>query len=46
MIDTGALGARTWTADDGLHVDVRGLQAPQPLVLILQMVREVGATAC
>ncbi len=44
MIDADAPGARTWTADDGLHVDVRGLQAPQPLVLILQMVREVGPT--
>jgi hypothetical protein len=42
MIDADAPGARTWTADDGLHVDVRGLQAPQPLVLILQMVQEVG----
>ena len=42
MIDAGAPGARTWTADDGLHLDVRGLQAPQPLVLILQMVHEVG----
>jgi hypothetical protein len=42
MTDAGAHGARTWTADDGLHVDVRGLQAPQPLVLILQMVQEVG----
>ncbi|MBK7274996.1 MAG: DUF2249 domain-containing protein [Betaproteobacteria bacterium] len=42
MIDADAPGARTWTADDGLHVDVRGLQAPQPLVLILQMVHEVG----
>ena len=42
MIDADAPGARTWTADDGLHLDVRGLQAPQPLVLILQMVHEVG----
>jgi hypothetical protein len=42
MTDAGAPGARTWTANDGLHVDVRGLQAPQPLVLILQMVQEVG----
>ncbi|MBK6788645.1 MAG: DUF2249 domain-containing protein [Rubrivivax sp.] len=42
MTGAGAPGARTWNADDGLHVDVRGLQAPQPLVLILQMVHEVG----
>ncbi|MDP1647014.1 MAG: DUF2249 domain-containing protein [Rubrivivax sp.] len=42
MIDLGAPAARTWTAADGLHVDVRGLQAPQPLVLILQLVQQVG----
>ncbi len=42
MIDLGAPGARTWTADDGLHVDVRGLHAPQPLVLIMQLVQQVG----
>ena len=42
MIDAAAPGARSWTANDGLHLDVRGLQAPQPLVLILQMVQEVG----
>jgi len=42
MIGFGAPGARTWTADDGTHIDVRGLQTPQPLVLVLQMVREVG----
>jgi Uncharacterized conserved protein (DUF2249) len=42
MIGQGAPAARTWAADDGLHLDVRGLQAPQPLVLILQQVRELG----
>lgn len=42
MTGLGAPAARTWSADDGLHVDVRGLQPPQPLVLILQLVREVG----
>ncbi|MBX3634478.1 MAG: DUF2249 domain-containing protein [Rubrivivax sp.] len=30
--------ARTWTADDGVHVDVRGLPPPQPLVLILRLI--------
>jgi hypothetical protein len=44
MIGASVPGAPTWTADDGLHVDVRGLHAPQPLVLILQLVREVGPT--
>ena len=42
MIGPDTPAARTWTADDGLHVDVRGLQAPQPLVLIMQLAREVG----
>ncbi len=30
--------ARTWTADDGVHIDVRGLAPPQPLVQILWLV--------
>ena len=30
--------ARTWTDCDGLHVDVRGLQPPQPLVAILRLI--------
>ena len=42
MIGPGAPAARTWSADDGLHVDVRGLQAPQPMVLILKLVQQVG----
>ena len=28
-----------WTEADGLHIDVRGLLPPQPLVQILQLVR-------
>jgi hypothetical protein len=32
-----------WHEDDGAHIDVRGLPAPQPLVAILRLVREVGA---
>ena len=42
MIGGTAPWARTWADDDGLHVDVRGLPAPQPLVKILQLVRQVG----
>ena len=42
MIGPGSPAARSWANDDGLHVDVRGLQAPQPLVLILQLVQQVG----
>jgi len=40
--EAGVSGALTWAADDGLHVDVRGLPAPQPLVQILQLVHQVG----
>ncbi len=37
--------ARTWEAADGVHIDVRGLPAPQPLVAILRLVRSGGAGA-
>ena len=42
MIDLGVPVARTWTDEDGAHIDVRGLPAPRPLVLILQLVQEIG----
>jgi len=31
-------GARLWRAEDGLHVDVRGLACPEPLVTILRLI--------
>jgi hypothetical protein len=31
---------RIWAEDDGLHIDVRGLLPPQPLVQILQLVSQ------
>lgn len=37
--------ARTWREPDGLHVEVRGLGAPQPMVLILQLLRELPCDA-
>lgn len=30
--------ALTWQAADGQHIDVRGLDAPQPLIRILRLV--------
>jgi hypothetical protein len=30
--------ARVWDEADGAHIDVRGLQPPQPLVQILRLV--------
>lgn len=28
-------GGRVWRAADALHIDVRGLEAPEPMVMIL-----------
>jgi hypothetical protein len=39
---TADLVARRWHDADGLHLDVRGLPPPQPLVAILGLLREVG----
>jgi len=33
--------ARQWTEADGIHIDVRGLPAPAPLVSILQLVGSI-----
>lgn len=30
--------ARRWTSADGVHIDVRGLPPPEPLVAILELV--------
>jgi hypothetical protein len=30
---------RRWVESDGIHIDVRGLPAPEPLVAILALVR-------
>jgi hypothetical protein len=37
-------GARVWRTADALHVDVRGLEPPEPMVMILQLIDggEVG----
>ena len=32
---------KRWVADDGVHIDVRGLAPPQPLVAILGLVRGI-----
>ena len=33
-----APGERTWIAADGLHLDVRGLECPEPLVTVLRTI--------
>jgi hypothetical protein len=35
--------AHTWQDVDGVHIDVRGLAPPQPLVAILRLVMRSGA---
>jgi len=32
---------KRWTEADGIHIDVRGLTAPQPMVQILSLVRSI-----
>ncbi|MCD6672715.1 MAG: DUF2249 domain-containing protein [Burkholderiaceae bacterium] len=32
---------KRWTEADDIHIDVRGLSAPQPLVQILSLVRSI-----
>ncbi len=32
---------RRWTEADGVHIDVRGLPPPQPMVQILSLVRSI-----
>ena len=34
-------GSATWRADDGWHIDVRGLSPPGPLVAILRLVESI-----
>jgi hypothetical protein len=31
-------GPRVWRGEEGLHVDVRGLPCPEPLVTVLQLI--------
>jgi hypothetical protein len=34
----GPRGARLWTGSDGLHLDVRALECPEPMVEILKLI--------
>lgn len=33
---------RRWTAPDGVHIDVRGLAPPAPLVAIVELIESIG----
>lgn len=35
--------SRMWRADDAVHIDVRGLEPPEPMVAILQAIDSGGA---
>lgn len=36
-----SMSGKRWSADDGVHIDVRGMQPPQPMVAILSLVRTI-----
>jgi uncharacterized protein DUF2249 len=40
-VDAPRVQARRWVDADGVHIDVRGLQPPGPLVAILELVESI-----
>jgi hypothetical protein len=40
-VDGPLAQARRWVEADGVHIDVRGLQPPGPLVAILELVQSI-----
>ncbi|HLO78969.1 MAG TPA: DUF2249 domain-containing protein [Magnetospirillum sp.] len=36
-VEVGPEGAMTWREDDGLHIDVRKLKPPQPMMAVLRL---------
>ncbi|MFZ2648539.1 MAG: DUF2249 domain-containing protein [Burkholderiaceae bacterium] len=40
--DIGPPLGKRWSDGDGVHIDVRGLAPPQPLVAILQLVASIA----
>ena len=42
MSEGAAARARPWREADGLHIDVRGLPPPEPLVAILRLIEAVA----
>ena len=39
---TTDLGAKVWRTDDGVHIDVRGLERPRPMIAILSLIDGSG----
>lgn len=44
-IDGPLAPERRWTESDGVHIDVRGLLPPGPLVAIVELVESMGDAA-
>lgn len=40
--DTTDFGAKVWRAGDGVHIDVRGLERPGPMIAILALIDGSG----
>jgi hypothetical protein len=40
-----AAKAKRWTAADGVHIDVRGLLPPAPLIAIVELIESIGSVA-
>ncbi|EME68985.1 hypothetical protein H261_15762 [Paramagnetospirillum caucaseum] len=41
-VDVGPEGAMTWREEDGLHIDVRKLTPPNPMLAILRLIERAG----
>lgn len=41
-MNQGEVFAKVWDEADGVHIDVRGLAAPEPLTQIMRLVLEVA----
>lgn len=42
-VEVGPEGAMTWREDDGLHIDVRKLKPPQPMLAVLRLLEVAEA---
>jgi uncharacterized protein DUF2249 len=40
LVSTDSVGARVWREADGVHIDVRGLSPPNPMVAILRLLEQ------
>lgn len=43
-VDVGPEGAMTWREQDGLHIDVRKLKPPQPMLAVLRLLDTAAAS--